>query len=140
MTTPVEPGHTGSAQQGDQRSLGEIVGDIATDLTTMVRSELELAKVEAKQEAVKAAKAGGAFGGAAVTGYFALLFLSLFAMFLLGKAMELQWAALIVFAVYAIATAALGLVGRTKVQELSNPLEASQKNIKEDVTWATNRN
>ena len=105
----------------------------------IIRKPKEI-RSRARWARMKAAKAGGAFGGAAVTGYFALLFLSLFAMFLLGKAMELQWAALIVFAVYAIATAALGLVGRTKVQELSNPLEASQKNIKEDVTWATNRN
>ena len=60
-----------SSHQEDTRSLGEIVGDIATDLSDMVRSELELAKTEAKQEAAKAGKSAGLFGGAAVSGYFA---------------------------------------------------------------------
>lgn len=130
--TPVEP-------QEDPRSVGDIVSDIANDLSAMMRSELELAKTEAKQEVAKAGKAGGMFGGAAISGYFALLFLSLFAMYLLDNAMGLEWAALIVFAVWAIAAAVLAVLGRKQMQSFDPKLETTQQNLKEDVRWAKNQ-
>lgn len=145
MSTDPTAGHTpgqapsATPPRDDDRSLGAIVGDIADDLSTMVRSELELAKAEVTQEVAKAGKAGGAFGGAAVCGWFALLFLSLFAMYLLDDAMETAWAALIVFGVWALAAAALALFGRAKARAIRNPIDPTRKNLKEDVQWATNR-
>ena len=120
--------------------LERLVGDIADDLSTMVRSELELAKAEVTQEVAKAGKAGGAFGGAAVSGWFALLFLSLFAMYLLDDAMETAWAALIVFVVWTLAAVALALFGRSKARAIRNPIDPTRRNLKEDVSWATTRN
>ncbi|MEV7396343.1 phage holin family protein [Aeromicrobium sp. NPDC092404] len=134
MTVPGEPN-----PQEDTRSLGEIVGDIATDLSTMVRSELELAKTEAKQEVTRAGKGAGLFGGAAVSGYFALLFLSLFAMYLLGKGMELQWAALIMFAIWAAIAAVAAQMGRKQMKQVNPKLETTQKTLKEDIQWAKNQ-
>lgn len=123
----------------DARSIGDIVGDIATDLSTMIRSELELAKTEAKAEVAKAGKGAGMFGGAAVAGYFALLFLSLFVMYLLSNAMDVEWAALIVFAVYLVAAAVLVVLGRSQLKTMNPTLERTQKTIKEDVQWAKNQ-
>ena len=40
----------------DERSLGQIVGDLSNDLTTLVKQELELARTELKEEAAKAGK------------------------------------------------------------------------------------
>jgi uncharacterized membrane protein YqjE len=134
MTVPEGPG-----PQEDTRSLGDIVGDIATDLSGMVRSELELAKTEAKQEVAKAGKGAGLFGGAAVSGYFALLFLSLFAMYLLANAMDVEWAALILFAVWAVIAAVTAQMGRKQMREFSPKLETTQKTLKEDVQWAKNQ-
>ena len=48
----------------DERSLGQIVGDLSNDLTTLVRQELELARTELKEEAAKAGKGAGMLGGA----------------------------------------------------------------------------
>jgi uncharacterized membrane protein YqjE len=115
----------------DARSIGDIVGDIATDLSSMVRSELELAKTEAKAEVAKAGKGAGMFGGAAVAGYFALLFLSLFAMYLLGEAMDVQWAALIVFAFWLVVAGVLAVLGRSQLKSVDPTLERTQKTIKE---------
>ena len=84
--------------------------------------------------------AGGAFGGAAVSGWFALLFLSLFAMYLLDDAMETAWAALIVFVVWTLAAVALALFGRSKARAIRNPIDPTRRNLKEDVSWATTRN
>jgi len=123
----------------DTRSVGEIVGDISKDLSAMVRSELELAKVEAKQELTKAGKGAGMFGGAALSGYFALLFLSLFVMYLLDNVINVEWAALIITVVWAIAAGALAAIGRKKMQEVNPALETTQKSLKEDVQWAKNQ-
>lgn len=132
-----DPGGPTTGQ--DTRSIGDIVGDIATDLTSMVRSELELAKTEAKAEVAKAGKSAGMFGGAAVAGYFTLLFLSLFVMYLLGDAMEIQWAALIVLAVWAVVAGVLALLGRAQLKTMSPTLDRTQATIKEDVQWARNQ-
>jgi uncharacterized membrane protein YqjE len=134
VTVPGEP-----HQQEDARSLGDIVGDIASDLSTMVRSELELAKTEAKQEVAKAGKGAGLFGGAGVSGFLALLFFSLFAMYLLGNAMDLEWAALIVFAVWAVIAAVMAVLGRKQMKDVNHQLETTQKTLKEDVQWAKNQ-
>lgn len=123
----------------DDRSLGDIVGDIATDLSSMVRSELELAKTEAKQEVAKAGRGAGLLGGAAISGYFALLFFSLFAMYLLDNAMGLEWAALIVFAVWAVAAAVMAVLGRKQIKNFDPKLSTTQKTLKEDVQWAKNQ-
>ncbi|MCL3817532.1 phage holin family protein [Aeromicrobium wangtongii] len=128
-----------TADPQDGRSIGDIVGDIATDLSAMVRSELELAKTEAKAEVTKAGKGAGMLGGAALAGYFALLFLSLFVMYLLGEAMDLQWAALIVFAVWLIAAAVLAVLGRNRLKTVDPALDRTQESLKEDVRWAKNQ-
>ncbi|WP_208430979.1 phage holin family protein [Aeromicrobium yanjiei] len=123
----------------DPRSIGDIVGEIASDLSNMVRSELDLAKTEAKAEVAKAGKGAGLLGGAAVAGYFALLFLSLCVMFLLGEGMDLQWAALIVFAVWAIGAAVLAVMGRAQMKTVNPALDRTQETLKEDVQWAKNQ-
>jgi uncharacterized membrane protein YqjE len=131
--------HDDSGRTEDPRSLGDIVGDIANDLSTMVRSELELAKTEAKQEVTKAGKTAGMFGGAAISGYFALLFLSLFVMYLLDNVMGLEWAALIVMAIWAIAAGVLAALGRAQAKKATPPMETTKNSIKEDVRWAKNQ-
>ena len=124
---------------GDDRSLGELLGDIANNLTTLVKQELDLAKTEAKQEAAKAGKGAGLLGGAGVTGHLALLFASLALMFLLDTWMHTALAALIVTALWAIVAAVLGARGRKELQELNPKLETTQRTIKEDVQWAKER-
>ena len=120
----------------DERSLGDILGDIATDLTTLVRQELDLAKTEAKAEAAKAGKGAGFLGGAGVTAHLALLFLSLTVMFLLDMWMATALAALIVTVIWAVVAAVLGSRGRKELKELNPKLETTQTTIKEDVQWA----
>ena len=43
-------------------SLGELFSDLTTDLSGLIRDELELAKVELKEEISKVGRAGGMFG------------------------------------------------------------------------------
>ena len=47
-----------------EASLGELVSEMTSDLSTLFRKEIELAKTEARDELKQAGKAGGMLGGA----------------------------------------------------------------------------
>ena len=72
-----------------------------------MRQELELAKAELQQSASRAGKGAGMLGGAAVAGYFVLLFLSVALWWAIGSATGLGWSALIVAVIWAIIAAVL---------------------------------
>ncbi|TLM80422.1 phage holin family protein, partial [Pseudarthrobacter sp. NamE2] len=98
-------------QKADNTSLGDLLGEVTRDLSTLMRQELELAKAEAKQSATRAGKGGGMLVGAGVAGHFVLVFLSLALMFALGALMPLGWAAVIVAVIWAIIAAILASIG-----------------------------
>jgi hypothetical protein len=105
-------------QKADNASLGELLGDVTRDLSTLMRQEVELAKAEAKQSATKAGKGAGMLGGAGVAGHFVLVFLSLALMFALGALMPLGWAAVIVAVVWGIIAAVLASIGRKELKQI----------------------
>jgi len=121
-------------------SPGELASEVAKDMSTLVRQEVALAKVELQQEAKTAGTAVGAFGGAGFAGYFVLVFLSLAMMWALGSTMALGWAALIVAAVWAVVAVVLALLGRSKLKRFSPKPERTIETVKEDVQWAKTRN
>ncbi|HEU0212862.1 MAG TPA: phage holin family protein [Jiangellaceae bacterium] len=138
MTTPSMPGPTDGDVRPDveDRSLGDIVGEIAEDLTRLVRQEIELAKTEAKQEVIKLGKGAGMLGGAGLAAHLLLLFGSVALMLVLGRAMPLDLAALIVAVVWAIVAAVLAARGRRQLQSFDPKLETTTQTLKEDVQWA----
>ncbi|MFM9276352.1 phage holin family protein, partial [Pseudarthrobacter sp. NKDBFgelt] len=99
-------------------SLGELLGDVTRDLSTLMRQEVELAKAELKQSATKAGKGSGMLAGAGVAGHFVLVFLSLGLMFALGALMPLGWAALIVAVIWGIIAAVLASIGRKELKQV----------------------
>ncbi len=133
MSTPTST--PDSAQPRDDRSLGQIVGDVAQDLSTLVRQELDLAKTEVKQEAGRAGKGVGMLGGAGVAGHLALIFLSLCAMFVLNNAMPLELSALVVTAFWAIVAAVLARSGKKALDRTNPALPQTQRSLKEDAAW-----
>ena len=68
---------TPSQQKAAETSLGELVGEVSRDLSTLMRKELELAKAELAESAKRAGKAAGLLGGAGYAGSMAVLFVSL---------------------------------------------------------------
>jgi hypothetical protein len=98
--------------------LGELVGEITADLTTLMRQEVELAKAEAAQSAKRAGKGAGMFGGAGVAGHMVVLFLSIGLWWALGDAIGRGWSALVVAAIWAIAAMVLVLVGRREFAQI----------------------
>jgi uncharacterized membrane protein YqjE len=135
--TDAQPtGPAGTQTSADGRSLGDLVGDIANDLTTLVKQEIELAKTEAKTEAAKAGKGVGLLGGAGMAAHLALLFLSLTLMFVLDSWMHTALAALIVTVVWLAAAGVMAMVGRRELKSMNPKLETTQKTLKEDAAWA----
>jgi uncharacterized membrane protein YqjE len=114
----------------DSRSLGEIVSDISTDLTTLIKQEMDLAKVELKQEVTQAGKGAGMLGGAGVAGHLVLVFLSLALTFLLDNWMPIELAALITAVVWGIVAGVLALSGKKALQESNPQLPKTQQSLK----------
>jgi hypothetical protein len=104
--------------KADNASLGELLGEVTRDLSTLMRQEVELAKAELKQSATKAGKGGGMLAGAGVAGHFVLVFLSLALMFALGALMPLGWSAVIVAVIWAIIAAVLASIGRKNLKQI----------------------
>lgn len=127
-------------QDVGQVPVGQLMSQVAEDLSQLVRAELALAKVETKQEITKAGKAGGMLGGAALAGWLTLLFASLALMYALGAVMPLGWAALIVAALWGVAAAVLFVVGRKRIKQVNPVPEQTIETVKEDVRWIQNRN
>jgi hypothetical protein len=98
--------------------LGELVGEITSDLSTLMRQEVELAKAEAAESAKRAGKGAGMFGGAGLAGHMVLLFVSVAAWWALGDAIGRGWAALVVAAVWAIVGVVLVVMGRREFAEI----------------------
>lgn len=99
----------------ERRSLGQVLGDVSADLSTLVRQELTLAKAEASQSASRAGKGVGMFAGAAVAGLLLLIFLSASIMWGLGQFIGNQWSALIVAVIWAIVAGVLASAGKKEL-------------------------
>lgn len=117
-------------------SLGDLVSELTGDLSKLMRQELELAKAEIRQEAVKAGKATGMLAAAGFAGYLTTVLLSLALVFALGAVMPLGWAALIVAALWGIAGAVLYTTGRAKLRTVNPKPERTVETLKEDAEWA----
>jgi len=116
-------------------SLGELLSDMTSDLSTLFRKEVELAKTEAREEAGRAGKAAAMLGVAALAAWLALVMLSLALAWLLDQGLNTALSFAIVGVLWAIAAAVLVTVGRRKLADLKT-LPQTKETIKEDVAWA----
>lgn len=100
------------------RSVGDVLGDITTDLSTLLRQEVALAKAELRETTDHAKAAGTMFGGAGVSALLALVFLSLALWWALGDPLGGHgWSALLVGALWAVAAAVMAAVGRSRMKQ-----------------------
>jgi uncharacterized membrane protein YqjE len=106
----------GSSSQG----LGEIVGNIATDVSDLLKQETELAKLELKEEASKASKVAGMFGGAGAAAHIGALFVSAALAFGLSDwfDIDLGWTALIVGVLWLVLAGVLFVVARNRMRSI----------------------
>lgn len=114
------PGADGAQETPTIGNLGEIIANISTDLSTLVRQELDLAKAEVTDSASRAGKGGGMLAGAGVGAHMALLFLSITLWFALDAWLDhLAWSALIVAVIWAVIAAILARKGRAELKTIN---------------------
>jgi hypothetical protein len=132
-------GHPAQPEVRDQ-SIGELVKDLATETSTLVRREIDLAKAEMTDRGKRAGKGVGMLAAGAVVALLAFGALTAGLIAALDLAMPTWLAALIVTVVYGAIAAVLVQIGRKQVQEAAPPVpEDTIESVKEDVQWAKTR-
>ena len=130
--------HTSSTNDARERPIGELVKDLSSQTSTLVRKEIELARAELQQKGKVAGKGAGMLAGAAVAGLLALGALTAALIALLDTAMATWIAALIVMVLWAIVALVLAKVGQKALQQATPPVPQTVETVKEDIQWAKN--
>jgi hypothetical protein len=113
------------------RPVGELLKQLANETTTLMRQELELAKVEVKAEAKKAGTGAGLFGAAGFAGYMVLLFLSIALWWALSHLVGHSWSALIVAVLWGIVGAVAYMMGKKKFQQVNAKPERTVETLQQ---------
>jgi hypothetical protein len=120
-------------QNQDEPTIGQLVADASRDLSTLVRSEVELAKTELKKTAVAAGTGAGMFGGAAFLGVLAIILLSVAAAYgVVALGLHPALAFVIVAVFYLLVAAVLVLIGRKQLGKAKGPqraIETSKESV-----------
>lgn len=110
-----------SAGSGSEQSIGSLVRDASAHLSTLVRSEVELAKTELSREIRKGVKGSVYFILALAVLAFSLFFL----FFTLGELLDVwlpRWSAFgIVFLLMLLVAGLFGLLGYLRVRKIRAP-------------------
>ncbi|GAA1962194.1 phage holin family protein [Microbacterium deminutum] len=106
---------TPSEVKAANTSLGDLVGEVTRDLSTLIRQEIALAKAEVKDSAAKAAAGAGMLGGAAYAAGMAVLFLSIALWWALATLIGGGWSGVVVAVLWFVIAAILYAVGRSRL-------------------------
>jgi len=133
-----QAGHNGD-DPAEQPSLADLLGELSDDVTRLFRQEVELAKVEVKQEAVEAGKAAGMLVAGAIAAFVTLLLLAWAASWALALAMPVWAGFLIVGVLFGAGAAGLIVTGRKKIQELDPTPRQTVETLQQDKEMLTDR-
>ncbi|MFL5842584.1 MAG: phage holin family protein [Thermoleophilaceae bacterium] len=108
-----------------EKSLGDVVGDVSTKASLLVREEIELAKAEIGEKVSSLAKGGAVAGAAGVFAVFALIYffeaLAWFFNDLLDVGESVWIGFLIVFGILIVLAGIAGLIGIRWIKRGSPP-------------------
>ena len=111
-------GQTPSEVKAANTSLGDLLGEVTRDLSTLIRQEMALARAEIQQSAGKAAKGAGTLGGAAYAAGMAVLFLTVALWWALSTLIGGGWAGVVVAVLWAVIALILYTVGRSELKKV----------------------
>jgi hypothetical protein len=126
-----------TAERRDERSIGELVGDLTRQIGTLVRQEIDLAKAETSATARAAGRDAAMIGvgGALVHAAFLAAMVTV-ALALIEAGIDPWLAAFVVAAVVAIAGAALILRGRSGLASADFTPRRTVETLKDDAELA----
>jgi H+/Cl- antiporter ClcA len=123
MAAEMPPAHV----PDNEPTIGRLVSDASRDISTLIHSEIQLAKSELKVSVKNGGTGVGLFAAAGFIAVLAIIMLSVaFAYFINwnGAGLSLHWAFLIVFAVYLLIAGLLAYLGTKKVKKVRGPEKA----------------
>jgi hypothetical protein len=122
----------------EDRSVGSLVRDAASEVSLLLRKEVELARLEVREEVVQAKASAARFGGSAFCGYLAAVLLSFAAAWGLAEVVPIGVAFAIVGVFYAFVGGIAFVAARRRMRQVSPP-EETVRTLKEDVEWLKSR-
>ena len=124
------------AMRAEDRSLSELLSEVTSELGTLFRQEVELARVETSEQVSRAAKAGGMLGAAAVIGFLDLILFSFAAAWALSEIVPEGVAFLIVAVLFAIVAGVLAVAGKKRLASVNPVPNQTVQTLKTDVQVA----
>ncbi len=125
--------------ENDDRSLLDILQDIAGNFQRIVRSEVRLAKAEVQEETARTAKSAALLVAGALLGLFAAGFFLLSGLFALENAVAPWLAALIEAAAVGLTAGILLRLGMKRIRRFHLRPERTVQTLREDLEWARNQ-
>jgi uncharacterized membrane protein YqjE len=123
-----------TARTGAEPSLGDLVRQLATDSTTLIRQEMALARAEMRENVRSAARGAIAIGGVLAT--IGVLALTAFLIILLGIALESYWlSSLIVGGLFLIIGGVLVWTNLSALRAEELKPETTIDTLKENREW-----
>jgi hypothetical protein len=122
--------------QREERPLGELFSEVTSQVQQLIRKEMELARVETKDEIGRATKGLGAFGAAGAVGFIALILLAFAAAWGLAEVLATGLAFLAVGAVFLAVAGVLAAQGKAKLARFRPVPQQTVQTVKADVETA----
>jgi F0F1-type ATP synthase assembly protein I len=124
------------SQETDDRSFSDIVRDLTSHSSELVKGEIALAKREMTDNAKSMAAPIAMFVAAGVIGLVALFLLGHTLAWLLNNIMDAGLAYLVSALIFAAIAGVLAFVGKKRLEQASSPAPTdSIAKAKEDLTW-----
>ncbi len=117
-----------------EASLGDLVSRLSDEAGNLVRTHIELAKAEVKEEVKNAAAGVGLLAGGGVAAHLALIVLSIAASWGLAEVMPIGLAFLVVGVIWVVVAAVLYVIGRERLRRVEPPRQTMEE-IQEDKEW-----
>jgi membrane protein implicated in regulation of membrane protease activity len=124
------------AYRTEERSLSELLSDVTTEIATLFRKEVELAKAETGEQVSRAAKAGGMLGAAAVIGFLDLILFSFAAAWALSEVVPEGVAFAIVGVLFAVVAGVLAMAGKKRLANVNPVPNQTVQTLRDDVQVA----
>jgi protein-S-isoprenylcysteine O-methyltransferase Ste14 len=116
-----------------ERTIGQLVADATHDLSTIVRSEIALAKAEVTADAKRAGAGAGMFAAAAFVGLLGIIFLFHTVALVLHIWLPVSASYGITTALLFVVAGILALVGRASMKKLKGKPERTIKNAQDTI-------
>lgn len=120
-------------------SISELVSRLTQEVSDLVNTHMQLARVEIMSDLRHAGRGAGMLGGAGIASYVAAFLASVAAAIGLGELLPLWAGFLIVAAVWSVAGIVLAVAGRRELKRLPQMADDTLEELERDREWMRRR-